>query len=93
VEDLESGRADEDKVWILYLSEVVSVRLNLKATFTDVALVLWVGLLRSSLLIKCVCLSTYSILADPGFLYKLAFDEIVTIGNAVWWEFQHRGER
>lgn len=33
------------------------------------------------------------VLADPGFLYKLAFDEILTIGNAVWWEFQHRGER
>lgn len=33
------------------------------------------------------------ILADPGFLYKLAFDEIVTVGNAVWWEYQHRGER
>jgi hypothetical protein len=33
------------------------------------------------------------ILADPGFLHKLAFDEIVTICNAVWWEFQHRGER
>jgi len=33
------------------------------------------------------------VLADPAFLYKLAFDEILTIGNAVWWEVQHRGDR
>lgn len=44
-------------------------------------------------LTRSPCLQTNSILADPGFLYKLAFDEIVTVGNAVWWEYQHRGER
>lgn len=51
----------------------------------------WMGLLIIS--DRSACSRMNSVLADPGFLYKLVFDEVLTIGNAVWWEFQHRGER
>lgn len=33
------------------------------------------------------------ILADPAFLYKLAFEQLTTISYGVYWEVQHRGER
>ncbi|CAM6115685.1 unnamed protein product [Calypogeia fissa] len=33
------------------------------------------------------------ILADPSFLYKVAVEQVTTIGLGVWWEVHHRGER
>jgi hypothetical protein len=33
------------------------------------------------------------LMADPAFLYKLAFEQVVTIGAATMYEVAHRGER
>eukprot|EP00249_Psilotum_nudum_P016670 c25936_g1_i1 orf=357-1994(+) len=33
------------------------------------------------------------ILADPGFLHKMFWEQAITIGHGVWWEVQHRRER
>lgn len=32
-------------------------------------------------------------IADPGFLYKMCWEQAVTIAYGVWWEIKHRKER
>lgn len=32
-------------------------------------------------------------IADPSFLYKMWWEQAVTIAYGSWWEFKHRGER
>ncbi|BBN14756.1 hypothetical protein MPTK1_6g14250 [Marchantia polymorpha subsp. ruderalis] len=33
------------------------------------------------------------VLADPSFVFKVAVEQVTTIGFGVWWEIHHRGSR